>query len=146
MSSPLTQEPSTPCPGEWPLVRSCSMDTLSDDNGPYLTSPQYREPLSSPLPGNSVKLVDGRTITITWHLSPTVRRRERHEELKKVHSLQVCSDDIPSPAPPSLLQKFINAFLQIPPQVFQRPWIKTKKNQKKIKRKTKKEFFFFLNG
>ena len=114
MSSPLTLIPSTACPGEWPMLRSCSMETFGDDNGPYLTSPQYREPPSSPLPGNSVKLDDGRTITITWHLSPTVRRRESRSET------QVCSDDIPSP-PPSLFQKFINAFLQIPPQVFQRP-------------------------
>ena len=124
MSSPLTLIPCSPTssrPSEWPMLRSCSMETFEDDNGPYLTSPQYREPPSSPLPGNSVKLDDGRTITITWHLSPTVRRRERHEELKKLHSLQVCSDDIPSPPSPSLFQKFINAFLQVPPQIFQRP-------------------------
>jgi len=124
MSSPLTLIPCSPTssrPSEWPMLRSCSMETFEDDNGPYLTSPQYREPPSSPLPGNSVKLDDGRTITITWHLSPTVRRRERHEELKKVHSLQVCSDDIPSPPPPSLFRQFINAFLQVPPQIFQRP-------------------------
>ena len=69
MSSPLTLEPSTPCPGEWPLVRSCSMDAFCDDNGPYLTSPQYREPLSSPLPGNSVKLDDGRTTVSYTHLT-----------------------------------------------------------------------------
>ena len=118
----LTLCPASPdCPGEWPLVRSCSTDTFCDDNGPYLVSPQYRPPPSSPLPGNSVKLDDGRTITIAWHLSPTVRRRERRECLKKLHSLQVCSDDIPSPPPPSLFHRFIDMFLQLPPQIFQRP-------------------------
>ncbi len=79
-----------------------------------MSPPLTLEPIA-PLPGNSVKLDDGRTITITWHLSPTVRRRERQSEI------QVCSDDIPSPTPPSLFQQLINAFLQIPPQVFQRP-------------------------
>ena len=110
---PLTLIPcdSPTCRGEWPLYHSCSMKTYGDDNGPYLTSPQYREPPSSPLPGNSVKLDDGRTITITWHLSPTVRKIER----------RICSDDIPSPPPHSLFRKFIDMFLQIPPQIFQRP-------------------------
>jgi len=63
-------------------------------------SPQYRVPPPSPLPGNSVKLGDGRTITIT--------------------NIRMVSVDIPSP-PPSLFQKFINMFLLIPPQIFQRP-------------------------
>ena len=123
MFSTLTLTPcdSRICPGEWPEYRSCSMDTFGDDTGPYLTSPQYKEPPPSPRPGNSVKLDDGRTITINWHLSPTVRRRERRNELKKNHTLQVCSDDLPSPPPPSLLQMFINTFIRLPPQIFQRP-------------------------
>ena len=110
---PLTLVPcdSPTCRGECPLYRSCSTTTYGDDNGPYLVSPQSGPPPPSPLPGNSVKLDDGRTITITWHLSPTVRKCKR----------RVCADDIPSPPPPSLFWKFIDMFLQVPPQIFQRP-------------------------
>ena len=109
----------TPCDshtatGEWPEYRSCSTDTFGDDNGPYLTSPQYKKPPPSPKPGNSVKLGDGRTITITaLRISPLPAGRRRE--------IQVCSDDIPSPPPPSLFRQLIDAFIRLPPQIFQRP-------------------------
>ena len=105
----------TPCDSRTcPEYRSCSMDAFSDDNGPYLTSPQYTLPPPSPKPGNSVKLGDGRTITITGlRMSPLPAGRRRE--------IQVCSDDLPSPPPPSLLQMFINTFIRLPPQIFQRP-------------------------
>ena len=112
MSSTLTL---APCDSHtWSEYRSCSMDAFDDDNGPYLTSPQYTLPPPSPKPGNSVKLGDGRTITITGlRMSPLPAGRRRE--------IQVRSDNLPSPPPPSLLQMFINTFIRLPPQIFQRP-------------------------
>ncbi len=99
MTSTLTLSPCSPSSevtGVWPLVRSCSTLAFTDDNGPQLVSPQYRPPPPSPRPGSSIKLGDGRKITIAWHLSPTVRRVET----------RVCADDIPSPPRPSLFRQF----------------------------------------
>ena len=45
----------------------------------------------------------------------------RRDGLKKIHALQVCADDIPSPPPPSLFRQLIDAFIGLPPQIFQRP-------------------------
>jgi len=80
-------------------------------------SPQYRLPPPSPHPGNSVKFGDGPTVAVMRPAAGTriVRRRERRSEL------QVCADDIPSPPPPSLLRQFIDMFLLLPPEIFQRP-------------------------
>ena len=130
MFSTLTLSPCPPSPHVPPgyiLRDTCSTETFDDDNGPYCVgSPQYKLPPPSPLPelsplrqsfraGNSVKLDDGRSLTIAWHLSPTVRRKQPRSELR------VCADDISSPPPPSLLRKLIDAFISLPPAIFQRP-------------------------
>ena len=124
MSSTLTLTPcdSHTCLGEWPKYRSCSMDTFGDDNGPYLTSPQYKEPPSSPLPCNSVKLDDGPTIRRRRpsHLREAdgpARRKARSKILRDIRSLQVCYEDIPPPPLPSLFRRFIDTFIRLPPQI-----------------------------
>lgn len=102
MASTLSLTPCSPSSciyGQWPLYQSCSTLTFTDDNGPYMVSPQYRKPPPSPRAptgGRSIKLGDGRMVIIGRMVSVTPSPRS--------------SQTILTAQTPSICRKFIKIF------------------------------------
>ena len=112
----LTQcSPSSCRPGEWPLYQSCSTLAHTEDNGPYMISPQYSSPPPSPLftcvtnkpVQMKVRCVHSAREVVKWGRPNTGYSSVKLGDGRTVTIGNLVPDDLPSPPTPSCFKRFI---------------------------------------